>query len=204
MKEQYYENILNIKTAGNQSLEEASMHYNRYEPTEYEALEALCEEYKLDISDSVVDFGCGKGRLNFYLNHLFKCRVTGVEMSNYLYKQAINNKKSFIQKHKANEEKIDFVCTIAEQYEIKPIDNKFYFFNPFSVEIFMKVIDSIIGSVYENKRNVEIILFYPLDEYIFLLEQYTFFILKKEIRLDSYKKDMRNRFMIYELSYINN
>ena len=201
MKEQYYENKLNIKTAGKQNLEEASVHYNRYEPTEYEALEKLCEEYKLNSNDSVVDFGCGKGRLNFYLNYLFKCKVTGIEMNTYLYKQAVNNKKSYLKKNKVCEEEINFICTLAEQYEIKITDNKFYFFNPFSVEIFMKVIDNIIGSAYEKKRCIEIILFYPSDEYMFFLDQYTLFELKKEIRLDNYEKDVRNKFLIYKLEY---
>lgn len=201
MKEQYYENKLNIKTVGKQNLEEASIHYNRYEPTEYEALEKLCEEYKLNSNDSVVDFGCGKGRLNFYLNYLFKCKVTGIEMNNYLYKQAINNKKSYLKKYKVCEEEIKFICTFAEKYEIKVIDNKFYFFNPFSVEIFMKVIDNIIGSAYEKKRCIEIILFYPSDEYMFFLNEYTLFELKKEIRLDNYDKDVRNKFLIYKLEY---
>ncbi len=35
MEEQYYENILNIKTSGKQELEEATRYYNRYEPTDY-------------------------------------------------------------------------------------------------------------------------------------------------------------------------
>lgn len=202
MKEQDYENLLNIKTSGKQNLDEASIHYNRYEPTEYEALEKLCEEYKLSSSDSVVDFGSGKGRLIFYLNNLFKCKVTGIEMNTYLYKQALNNKKNYLEKNKVNEEDINFVCTLAEKYEIKQNNNRFYFFNPFSVEIFMKVIDNIIGSDYENKRKIELILFYPSEDYVFFLENYTFFILRKEIRLESYEKNSFNKFLIYELAYI--
>ncbi|NFO02635.1 methyltransferase [Clostridium botulinum] len=202
MEEQYYENILNIKTSGKQELEEATRHYNRYEPTDYQALNKLFEEYKLNNADSVVDFGCGKGRLNFYLNYLFKCNVTGIEMNKYFYKQALINKKYYLEKYNIYENKINFVCELAEKYEVKPEDNKFYFFNPFSIEIFMKVIDNIIGSVYENKRNIEIILFYPSDDYIFFLEQYTFFIIKKEVRLESFKNDSRDRFVIYQLAYI--
>ncbi|EES50698.1 SAM-dependent methyltransferase [Clostridium botulinum] len=202
MEEQYYENILNIKTSGKQELEEATRYYNRYEPTDYQALNKLFEEYKLNNTDSVVDFGCGKGRLNFYLNYLFKCNITGIEMNKYFYKQALINKKYYLEKYNIDENKINFVCELAEKYEVKPEDNKFYFFNPFSIEIFMKVIDNIIGSVYENKRNIEIILFYPSDDYIVFLEQYTFFIIKKEVRLENFKNDSRDRFVIYKLAYI--
>ncbi|MDO4536063.1 MAG: methyltransferase [Clostridium perfringens] len=203
MKEQDYEILLNIKTSGKQDLNEATIHYNRYEPTDYKALDKLFKEYKIDSKDFMVDFGCGKGRLNFYLSYFYKCTVTGIEMNNYFYKQALNNKKSYLENHKEDEEKINFVCTFAEKYDIKPKDNKFYFFNPFSVEIFMKVIDNILGSVYNNKRNIEIILFYPSDDYIFFLENYTLFMLEKEIRLDNFKNDNRDRFLVYKLTYVN-
>lgn len=202
MNEQYYETLLKIKTSGKQDLDETTVHYNRYEPTDYDALNKLCEEYKFKESDSVIDFGCGKGRLNFYLSHFYSCRVTGIEMNQYFYKQALNNKKSYLEKHKTDEDKINFYCTLAEKYEIQSIDNKFYFFNPFSLEIFMKVIDNILGSVYENKREVEIILFYPSDDYIFFLENYTFFMQKEEIRLENFKNDCRERFLVYKLAYI--
>lgn len=199
MNEQYYENLLNIKTSGKQDLEETTIHYNRYEPTEYEALNKLCEEYEFKSTDSVVDFGCGKGRLNFYLNYFYKCRVTGIEMNKYFYKQALENKKSYLKEHKRNENEVNFICTLAEKYEINKEDNKFYFFNPFSVEIFMKVIDNILGSVYEYNREIEIIVFYPSDDYIFFLEQYTLFNLEKEVRLDNFNNNNRDRILIYKL-----
>lgn len=202
MNEQYYETLLKIKTSGKQDLDETTIHYNRYEPTDYEALNKLCGKYKFKDSDSVIDFGCGKGRINFYLSHFYSCRVTGIEMNQYFYKQALNNKKSYLEKHKTDEDKINFHCTLAEKYEIQSIDNKFYFFNPFSLEIFMKVIDNILGSVYENKRDIEIILFYPSDDYIFFLENYTFFMQKEEIRLENFKNDCRDRFLVYKLAYI--
>lgn len=199
MTEQYYEKLLNIKTAGKQNLDEATLYYNRYEPTRYEDLKKLFEEYKIKSSDDIVDFGCGKGRLNFYLNYFYKCNVTGIEMNNYLYKQCLNNKKSYLKNYNENGEKIEFVCTLAEKYPIKEKQNKFYFFNPFSIEIFMKVIDNIIDSVYENNREVEIILLYPSDDYIFFLENYTLFTLEKEVRLENFKNDVRDRFMVYKL-----
>lgn len=200
MKEQEYEKLLNIKTTGKQDLDEATIHYNRYEPTEYEGLKKLLENYKVDDADSVIDFGSGKGRLNFYFNYLCNCKVTGIEMNKYYCKEALNNKKSYLEKHKkVKGEKINFICEMAECYKIKEEDNKFYFFNPFSLEIFMKVIDNIIGSVYDYEKTVDLIIFYPSEDYIFFLENYTVFQLEKEIRLDSFKDDNRNRFLIYRL-----
>lgn len=203
MNEQYYEELLNIKTNKKQDLDETSIHYNRYEPTEYSALNELFKHYKLKESDSIIDFGCGMGRLNFFISYLFNSKVTGIEMNHYFYKQALINKEHFLEKYNKDQSKINFSCILAEKYKINKTDNKFYFFNPFSVQIFMKVLDNILESVYEYKRAIELILFYPSDDYIFFLENYTFFMLYKEIRLESFKTDSRERFLIYKLAYIN-
>lgn len=202
MNEQDYETLLNIKTSGKQDLDETSIHYNRYEPTEYSALDKLFKEYKITDKDSIIDFGCGKGRLNFYINYFFDSNVTGIEMNHYFYEESLHNRTNYLSKHKKNLEDINFYCCLAEEYKIKPNDNKFYFFNPFSVQIFMKVLENILVSVEENKRIVELILYYPSDDYIFFLENYTFFMLIKEVRLENFDNDNRERFLIYRLAYI--
>ena len=73
MDEQHYEKLLNIKTSGEQKIFNKDHHYNRYEATSYDVLNILCENYKFKPSDTVIDFGCGKGRFNFYLNFFSKC-----------------------------------------------------------------------------------------------------------------------------------
>ena len=75
MKEQYFEKLLNIKTSGEQKIFNESLHYNRYEPTSYDVLEAMCSQYEFSKEDSLIDFGCGKGRLNFYLNYFTDASV---------------------------------------------------------------------------------------------------------------------------------
>lgn len=62
MKEADHDALLNIKTKGEQVKFNDSMHYHRYEPTPYKALELLFREYELNSRDRLVDFGCGKGR----------------------------------------------------------------------------------------------------------------------------------------------
>lgn len=61
MKEQFYDELLNIKTVGDQKGFNKSFHYHRYEPTPYHALEKLFTKYELKSSDRLIDFGCGKG-----------------------------------------------------------------------------------------------------------------------------------------------
>ncbi|WP_160686010.1 methyltransferase [Clostridium sp. C2-6-12] len=205
MNEQYYEKLLNIKTSGEQKIFNESIHYNRYEPTSYSALEVLSKNYTLTETDSLVDFGCGKGRLNFYMNYFFKSTVTGIEMNSFFYKEALENKKAYIKKHKKIIHNIYFSNCFAEEYNINPSNNKFYFFNPFSIQIFTKVVKNITISVEKYERPVDIILYYPSDDYIYFLENNTPFQFFDEIRLPSlYDKDQRQTFLVYRLDYGNN
>lgn len=204
MKEQDYERLLNIKTSGKEKFLNDSFHYNVYEPTSYEALELLSKEYHIHSEDSIVDFGCGKGRLNFYLNYFFGVTVTGIEMNKYYFEEAMTNKKSYLQNHKTKEDKINFLCCLAEEYEIKSSDNKFYFFNPFSLSIFIKVLSNIFDSLDKHERPIDLILYYPSEDFIDYLENSTAFNLIKEIKLkDLSKTDFNQRFLIYHLNYNN-
>lgn len=200
MDEQYYEKLLNIKTSGEQKIFNESLHYNRYEPTSYSALEILSKHYKFTADDSIIDFGCGKGRLNFYINHFFDSTVSGIEMNTFFYKEAIDNKRDYLKKYKKKKDKINFLNCFAEEYNINPSDNKFYFFNPFSIQIFIKVIGNILISVEEYERTVDVILYYPSEDYIYFLESNTPFVLLNEIKLPNlYDNDPRHSFLVYRL-----
>jgi SAM-dependent methyltransferase len=202
MKEKYYDDLLNIFTRGDQKDFYGSLHYHRYEPTPYSALEVLFEQYELKRNDRVVDYGCGKGRLNFYINYRFQSTVVGVEMNETFYKEAIENRKSYLKKARKSTDQVLFQCCLAEEYPVNPKDTRFYFFNPFSLQIFMIIINNILASVENVKREIEIILYYPSEDYIYFLDNHPSFQLKQEIRLtDLYKHNPNERFMIYRLAY---
>ncbi|MCR2823497.1 SAM-dependent methyltransferase [Lederbergia panacisoli] len=203
MNEKYYDALLNIKTDGEQMGFNQSLHYHRYEPTPYSGLEIFFNEYELKNSDRVVDFGCGKGRLLFFIHHLFKSSVTGIEMNEELYLEAVENKKRFLKKHRSGNDKIHFQWCLAENYEIHPQDNRFYFFNPFTIQIFMKVVGNILRSVEKSEREVDLILYYSSEDYIFYLENHTPFELKNEVIIPSlYRYNPNEKFLIYSLNYI--
>ena len=200
MKEKYYDKLLNINTIGNQNWKNASIHNHPYEPTLYMALEELFKNYNLSKNDHIVDFGCGMGRLIFYINYYFKSYVTGVEINERYYEEALINKINYVKKNKKSEDKINFECNLAQQYEISTLDNKFYFFNPFSIQIFSKVINNILESYEENMRDMDVIMYYPSAEYLDFLDYKTPFILNKEVYLkDLYEKDDKEKFVIYSL-----
>lgn len=200
MNEKDYDRLLRIKTTGMREWQHQSSHYNRYEATPYEALNVFFTEYELKQTDRVVDFGCGKGRLAFYLHNRCHVSVTGIEMSRQLYQEAIENQASYQRKIKQMEGTIRFECILAEEYEVEAADNRFYFFNPFSLQIFTKVLQSILRSIERHPRTVDIILYYPTSEYIEFLETSTPFELVQGVKVPNlYEQNDNELFLVYRL-----
>ncbi|MFP7474045.1 SAM-dependent methyltransferase [Niallia taxi] len=197
MKGKDYDKILRIKTEGEQAGFNSSFHYHRYEPTPYGYLTAFFEEYKLKEADRIVDFGSGKGRLLFLLHHLFQTTGIGIEMNEQFHTEAITNKSSYFANKKKQGEQIQFLLCKAEDYAIHPNDTIFYFFNPFSVQIFRKVINNILLSAEQHARAIRIILYYPSDEYIYLLDEHPSFVREAEFFVPAVHEDSREKFLIY-------
>ena len=199
MKEYSYDKLLNIKTNG-KGIPNQLSHYHPYEPTPYEALETLFRQYEVKSSDHFVDFGCGLGRLNFFIHFFHHASVVGIEMNEDFHKKALQNRDHYAKKTKNKVEKIIFKNCRAEDYEISEKDNRFYFFNPFSVHIFQHIINRILLSVEESPREVDIILYYPSEDYVFHLENQSVFRLVQEIVIPGYfEKNSNERFLIYRL-----
>ncbi|MFC4024893.1 SAM-dependent methyltransferase [Oceanobacillus longus] len=203
MNEYKLDKLLHIRTgAGEKLLYPESIQYNPYEPTPYSALETLFKNYEMGKDDQLVDYGCGKGRMNFYIHYFFGISVKGIEMDDKFFQEAIINQRNYLHHTKKNGDTIEFFCCLAEEYIIEPNDNRFYFFNPFSVTIFRKVINNILRSVENTKREIELILYYPHEDYVYFLENNTSFELIKEIiRPALYERNPDERFLIYRLLY---
>lgn len=177
-----------------------STHYEHYEATPYSTLDKLFDAYQLLKSDHFVDFGCGKGRIIFYVHNRFGASVKGIEMNQNIYRVALENQKNYMRKIKKKNEPIHIECCLAEEYDVKITENKFYFFNPFSIQIFSKTVTNILDSVESLKRVVDIILYYPNVEYIDYLEYNTPFELLQEVQVPGlYDVNKNERFVIYRI-----
>lgn len=202
MNDKEYDRLLQVQTTGLREIQCQPVHYNRYEATPYFALDVLIGEYEIDRTDGVVDFGCGKGRLLFYLHHRFQVSATGIEVNASLYQEALENLADYMRKNKRRDGALTIECCPAEEYKIKKTQNRFYFFNPFSVEIFMKVVYNILHSVEVTTRSVDIILYYPSTEYIHFLENQTPFEFYKEVKVSElYNKNENEWFLIYRYEH---
>ncbi|MGN0437175.1 MAG: class I SAM-dependent methyltransferase [Lachnospiraceae bacterium] len=174
--------------------------YYRYEPTSYsglicafDALEGVISKY-----DRLVDFGCGKGRVLFYVNQRFQCEVCGIEIDEEVYEQALSNRAYYNTKFRDSMDRIEIINGKAEEYEIHPEDTVFYFFNPFTLCIFEKVIHNILESVKSHPRKIYVMLYYPKEDYRKFL-QYQKFSLFRVIKLPDYDKDWNEKMVIYEI-----
>lgn len=122
-------------------------------------------------------------------------------MNENFYQDSLENQRRFLKKNKDSKNKIQFHHCTAEEYPINPQDNLFYFFNPFTIQIFMVVIKRILLSYEQFQREIELVLYYPSEDYIYFLENHTIFELKREIMLPNvYKNNPNERFLIYKMA----
>ena len=193
--ENTWDKLLQIKTIGRDETN-ADEYHHPYEPTPYSVLERLVGSGFFGKDDVVLDYGCGKGRVGFFLSYRTKTNTIGIEYDDRIYQDAQENRKSTISRVKP-----DFVLTRAEEYEVPSDVNRCYFFNPFSVEILHKVIARIIESWYENPREVFLFFYYPADEYISYLMTVDEVEFYDEIECDDLFEgnDPRERIMIFQL-----
>ena len=193
--ENNWDKLLQVKTTGRDETN-ADEYHHPYEPTPYTVLERLVNSGLITQADAVLDYGCGKGRVGFFLSYRTKAKTIGIEYDDRILDIALENQKTTISRVKP-----DFVLTKAEEYEVPPHVNRCYFFNPFSVEILQKVMARIIESYYENPRELFLFFYYPSDEYISYLMTVDELEFYDEIECDDLFEghDMRERIMIFQL-----
>ena len=158
--ENTWDKLLQIKTTGRDDSNSDQYRYP-YEPTPYAVLERLANSGLIRKKDVLLDYGCGKGRVDFFLSYQTKANTIGIEYDERIYQSAMENQKTVVSKGKS-----DFILARAEEYEVPSEVNRCYFFNPFSVELLRKVMARIIESYYENPREMLLYFYYPSDEYI--------------------------------------
>ena len=190
--EPIWDNRLQIRTVGRDDLK-ADQYHHPYEPTPYSVLERLADSGLIGAGDVVLDYGCGKGRVDFFLSRQTKAKTIGIEYDERIYADALENQKTA-------KTKAEFILANAETYEVPPQVNRCYFFNPFSVEILHKVMARITASWYDDPREVFLFFYYPADDYISYLMTVDELEFYDEIECDDlFEGDARERIMIFTL-----
>ena len=193
--ENTWDKLLKIKTSGRDDSNSDQYRYP-YEPTPYCVLERLANSGFVRKRDVVLDYGCGKGRVDFFLAYQSKSDTIGIEYDERIYQSAVENQKCTVSRAKT-----EFVLARAEEYEVPTKVNRCYFFNPFSVELLKKVMARIIESYYEKPREMFLFFYYPSEDYISYLMTVDELEFYDEIDCGDLfdGKDKRERIMIFQM-----
>ena len=194
-QENQWDKLLQIHTTGRDDTHSDEYRYP-YEPTSYRVLERLAGSGFFGKEDVVLDYGCGKGRVGFFLASQTKAKSIGIEYDERIFADAMENQKTA---HSRAE--VEFVLTRAESYEVPTDVNRCYFFNPFSVEILHKVMARILESYYACPREIRLFFYYLSDDYVAYLmgvEELEFY---DEIECEDLfaGKEQRERILIFFL-----
>ena len=166
-----WDKLLHIKTTGRDDSQADQYHYP-YEPTPYAVLERLANSGYITKKNTLIDYGCGKGRVDFFLSYQTRCKSIGIEYDERIHAVATENKISAVSGNRTV-----FVLEGAENYQVSAEADRFYFFNPFSVTLLRKVMAKVEESYYENPREMLFFFYYPSDEYVAYLmtkEEFSF------------------------------
>lgn len=159
-----WDKLLKIKTTGRDD-SKADQYRYPYEPTPYPVLERLANSGYIRKNNVLLDYGCGKGRVDFFLSWQLRCRCLGIEYDERIYAAACENQKTAVSGPRTG-----FFLANAARYQVPDEADRFFFFNPFSVEILGSVLERIKNSWYEFPRKILLFFYYPQEEYISFLK----------------------------------
>ena len=168
--ENEWDKLLHIKTTGRDDTISDLVRYP-YEPTDYTVLEQLASSGYITKNNTVVDYGCGKGRVSFFLTSQTKCHVIGIEYNPRLYQRACTNQLTAPRGNR-----VTLLETDAIDFAVPEQVDRCFFFNPFSVKILSTVLDNLQDSCQKTPREVLLIFYYPspaYTEYLSTLSQLT-------------------------------
>ena len=120
--EQQWDKLLKIKTSGRDDTKSDCFRYP-YEPTTYSVLERLANSGFIRKKDVVLDYGCGKGRVDFFLAYQTGAHCVGVEYDERIFAVAEENKKTAVSGAKT-----EFGLSNAETYPVPEKVNRCFFF----------------------------------------------------------------------------
>ena len=193
-KELWWDRKLKIQTVGrDDSMEDA--YHHPYEPTPYCVLERLVESGYIRQDNTIVDYGCGKGRVGFFLQKELGCDSIGIEFDENTWQQARENVRT-----SGCDNAVTFVCSDAAVYEVV-VGDRFYFFNPFSVEVLRSVLGRILNSYYEDPREMLLFFYYPDEAYVaqLMTQPELLFVDEIDCRDLFAGNDEREKILIFEM-----
>ena len=132
-----------------------------YEAVSYYLLEKLLTAFR-NFSDhnSIVDLGCGKGRVMVVAAHFGFTYITGIDFAKELCKKAEANMEKVQREFPGLKWKI--ICNDVLNYNISSSDCVFFMFNPFTKDILEKFLQKTEESLITSPRDIYFLYASPL------------------------------------------
>ena len=193
--DQEWDNLLSIKTTGRDDSISDLTRYP-YEPTDYRVLEMLAGTGYINKSNTLLDYGCGKGRVSFFLSAQTKCHSIGIEYNPRLLERARANQESARRGHL-----VTLVLGDAVDFVVPPKADRAFFFNPFSLDILRPVMMNLLTSCREYPREMLLFFYYPSEFYSDYLDSLSAISIIETLDCRSDPgADPREKLMIYRMT----
>ena len=192
--EKTWDDLLHIKTTGRDDSISDFVRYP-YEPTDYDVLEQVANSGYITKENTLLDYGCGKGRVSFCLSYLTKCHSIGVEYNPRLYERALYN-----QQTASSARRVTLVQEDAMDFTVPHAVDRVFFFNPFSVEILQKALHNLRQSQEQRPREILLCFYYPSPAYTEYLAGQEALTLLDTIDCQKKHNDPRENVLVYKLA----
>lgn len=155
----------NISTGGCLELNSKNGYY-QYVPSSYLMLDKLFSKIKFGMNDQLVDFGCGLGRVLVVAAEHGCNKCIGIEYNDEIFEKLVDNLRGY-----KLADSIEVFNIPAEEFKPQIHNNKFFFFNPFGIDIYRKVLFNIKQSLKLFDRECYIFFYAPYKEYVEVMEE---------------------------------
>ena len=175
-----------INTTGADELKDLSKkgvdisHATMYMPISYLLLEDIFRQLPATSKMHFLDIGCGKGRAMCVAAYYGYKNITGVDFSKQFCADARTNLMRTQEKFPAI--KYDVITADAMNYEIPPMVDCIFLFNPFDVVVMTAVVYNIMESAKEHSRDIIVAYANPLYLDLFLEEGFIEIFHTKEMK----------------------
>jgi len=155
---------------------------SRYEPVSFYMLENLFGAFrKISGKESIIDLGCGKGRMMMVAPHFGFKNITGIDFAREMCEQAVTNMKE--KEKQFPELKWKVINENVLDYCISSTDSAFFMFNPFTEEVLKDFLKKLDDSCHQFPRTIHFLYASPQDKKLLLDNGYAVIYQKQKMHI---------------------
>ncbi len=165
-EKKYQQKTIGIDNLKKEIPEAELEHASVYQPINYYTAEMLLEQtYLEDTQGTLLDMGCGKGRI-FGIGAAYHFKhIIGVDFSQSLCNYAQKNAEIIMSANKSVQ--IEITCADAGTYSIPITVTTIFLFNPFDSFVMRKMLQRLKESLQKKPRPIKVLYANPVCKNLF-------------------------------------